>query len=91
MICRIVAGFRLKEKDTCEVLRKAKLPILMIHGKADHFVPAYMSCQGYDACSAEKELLLVEDAGHGVSFLKDKETYTKRVIAFLEKYLEDFV
>ena len=85
-ICRI----RLDEKDTREVLKHAKLPVLMIHGLADDFVPSYMTQQGYDACNGSKELLLVDGAGHGVSFLVDREAYVTRVIAFLEKYLEGF-
>ena len=62
----------------------------MIHGKADDFVPSQMTQDGYDLCTGEKEILLVEGAGHGVSCLVDKETYTKRILAFLEKHLEDF-
>ena len=49
-----------------------------------------MTQQGYDACTGEKELLLVEKAGHGTSFLADKEAYTSKVISFLEKHLEEF-
>lgn len=90
ILTRVFAGFGLREKDTRSVLKNAKLPVLMIHGLADDFVPSNMSQQGYHACTGEKELLLVDEAGHGVSFLKDKETYTKCVIAFLEKHLEDF-
>ena len=90
ILTKIFAGFGLKQKDTRCVLKNAKIPVLMIHGLADDFVPSWMTVQGFDACNGEKELLLVEDAGHGVSFLKDKETYTKCVIAFLEKHLEDF-
>lgn len=90
LFARLFAGFSLNQKDTRKVLKNAKLPVLMIHGLADDFVPSNMSVKGYNACTGEKELLLVEDAGHGVSFLKDKEAYTKRVIAFLEKHLEDF-
>ena len=90
ILTKIFAGFGLKQKDTRCVLKKAKIPVLMIHGLADDFVPSWMTVQGFDACNGEKELLLVEDAGHGVSFLKDKETYTKCVITFLEKHLEDF-
>ena len=85
-----IAGFGLNQKDTRVILKNAKLPVMMIHGLADDFVPSDMTVQGYQACRSEKEILLVEGAGHGVSFLKDKETYTKRVIAFLEKHLEDF-
>ena len=90
LFARIFAGFRLSEKDTREILIHAKIPVLMIHGKADDFVPSQMTQDGYDLCTGEKEILLVEGAGHGVSCLVDKETYTKRILAFLEKHLEDF-
>ena len=90
LFARLFAGFRLTQKDTRRVLKEAKLPVLMIHGTADDFVPAYMTREGYDACSGQKELLLVDGAGHGTSFLTDKESYTKCVIAFLEKHLENF-
>ena len=60
----------------------------MIHGLADDFVPSFMTKQGYDVCCGEKEILLVERAGHGTSFLVNKEAYTKCVIAFLEKHLQ---
>lgn len=90
LFTRVFAGFRLAEKDTRKVLKNAKFPILMIHGREDDFVPCDMTKQGFDACRGQKELLLVEKAGHGTSFLYDKECYTKTVIAFLEKHLEDF-
>lgn len=90
LFARIFARFSLTEKDTKEVLKNAKIPVLMIHGLADDFVPSEMTRQGFDCCTGKKELLLVEKAGHGTSFLVDKENYTKTVIAFLEKYLEDF-
>ena len=90
IFARIFAGFSLSQKDTREVLKRAKIPVLLIHGMADDFVPCDMSKQGYFACTGEKELLLVEGAGHGTSFLKDKQTYTQTVIAFLEKFLEEF-
>ena len=90
LFARILAGFSLTQNDTLKVLKKARIPVLMIHGLEDDFVPSDMSQQGFEACNGEKELLLVDKAGHGTSFLVDKETYTKRVIAFLEKHLEDF-
>lgn len=34
--------------------------MLLIHGGADDFVPTYMSRENYDACIAEKELVIVE-------------------------------
>ena len=90
LFAKLFAGFGLAEKDTRKTLKNARIPVLMIHGLADDFVPCYMTEQGFDVCCGPKELLLVEDAGHGVSFLADKEKYTRTVISFLEKYLEDF-
>lgn len=90
LFSRVFAKFRLDEKDTRKVLKNAKLPVLMVHGRSDDFVPCGMTQQGFDACTSEKELLLIEGAGHGVSFLVAKETYIKSVIAFLEKHLEGF-
>ena len=90
LFARVFADFSLKEKDTGTVLEHAKLPIFMIHGLKDDFVPSSMTEQGYDKCTGKKKLLLVEGAGHGVSFLMDKTTYTRQIISFLEENLDDF-
>jgi len=90
VLTRFFAKFSLNQKDTRKILTSAKLPVLMIHGEADDYVPCFMTKQGFEACAGEKELLIVEGAGHGLSCLVDKETYTKRILAFLEKHLEDF-
>ena len=90
LFTRLFAGFSLKGKDTRTVLSKAKLPVLLIHGGSDNFVPCQMSREGYEACTADKDLLIVQNAGHGVSFLNDRQSYTAKLIAFLEKYLEGF-
>lgn len=87
---RLIADFSLREKSTKMSLKNAKLPVFMIHGLADDFVPSDMTREGYDVCTGEKKLLLVEGAGHGISFLMDKERYTKNIISFLEDNLENF-
>lgn len=87
LFCRIFAGFSLYEQDTRKTLAASRLPVLMVHGKADGFVPHEMSVDGYNGCTSEKQLLLVEDADHGVSFLKDQEGYTKAIITFLKKHI----
>lgn len=88
-ICaRIFGGFSLYEKDSRKTLGKNKLPIIMIHGKADEFVPCYMTQQGYECCSGKKQLLLVEGAGHGLSFLYAPQEYIQMVQQFLKDYIE---
>ena len=89
LCARIFAGFSLKEKDTRKTLQSGKYPVILAHGLADDFVPCEMSREGYDACTSPKELLLVEGAGHGYSFLKDRERYTQTVTTFLQRNLEE--
>lgn len=89
LCARIFAGFSLKVKDTRKTLQSGKYPIILAHGLSDDFVPCEMSREAYDACTSPKELLLVEGAGHGYSFLKDRERYTQTVTAFLQRNLEE--
>jgi len=45
-----------------------------------------MSEQSYAACASEKQLVIVEGAGHGFSFLKDEALYKAAVEAFFNKH-----
>ena len=84
---RIFGGFSLRQKDTRKILTHSRLPILMVHGVDDGFVPCEMTRQGYDACVGDKQVLLVKGADHGLSFLVDGDRYKKTVLAFLDKNL----
>lgn len=88
LFARLFAGFSLTEKDSRQTLRNSKLPVLLVHGVDDGFVPCEMTRQSYAACKEPKELLLVEGADHGVSFLVAKDRYVETVMAFLQKYVE---
>lgn len=90
LFARLVAGFSLYEKDSRKSLSHSKVPVLMIHGTDDSFVPCEMSRLGYDACTSQKKLLLVEGAHHGISFLVDQESYTTALLGFMKQNLEGF-
>ena len=89
LFARVFAGFSIYEKDSRITLKQSSLPIIMVHGTDDDFVPCYMTQQGYDACTSEKELFLVQGAGHGTSFLKEPERYKKLVRDFMYRNLEN--
>ena len=89
LFTRLIAGFSLTQKDSRKTLADSKLPILLIHGTADDFVPCDMTRQSYAACSGPKEMLLVQGADHGVSFLVDPDTYSSRMCGFIEKCLSE--
>lgn len=87
LFVRLFSGIDFRQKDSREILQHCKLPIFMAHGLDDGFVPAYMTQQGFDACTAPKELFLVEGADHGVSFLVDREGYLSRAKQFVQNNL----
>lgn len=84
LFARLFAGFSLWEKSSLKTLRKNNLPIFMAHGKADDFVPCEMTEKAFIACGGDKHLHLVEGAGHGLSFLVDKQGYAAAVLRFLK-------
>ncbi len=86
VICRKKAGYGFKDCSTLDTLKKAKCPVLFIHGKDDNFVPVYMSGKNYDACTSDKDILLIENAGHGASYFENSELYESKVSEFLNKY-----
>ena len=90
LLAKVFAGFSLSECDTRKSLKNSNIPVLLIHGEEDSFVPCRMSKEGYEACPGEKKLLLVPKAEHGLSFLTDGLRYTAAVIDFLKENISGF-
>lgn len=86
---RLFAGFDLKETTTVEAVQKAKVPILFCHGKDDDFVPHEMSVKTYEACASEATLVLVEGAGHGLSYIVDEPRCQAACATLLRKAAEE--
>lgn len=86
-MCREKAGYGFRDYSTLDAVKKAPCPILFIHGKEDKFVPTEMTLKNYEACTGEKRLLLVENAGHAASLYENKELYENTVTEFLNAYL----
>lgn len=82
-----IAGYRFTEVSPLEKVKTAQVPILFIHGGKDTFVPTSMVYRLYDACTADKDLLVVPGAGHGESYNKNSEIYEEKLNSFIEKYL----
>ena len=61
------------------------LPILLIHGEADGFVPCDMSREIAAGCASPVQLEIFPGAGHGGSYLADPQRYGRIVRAFLER------
>lgn len=80
-------GYSFKEASTIDQVKKSKTPTLFIHGDQDDFVPTYMVYDLYNACGADKDLLIVEGAGHAQSYLVNQELCEKTIIEFMSQYV----
>jgi hypothetical protein len=87
LITRIKAGYFFGEASALKQVRRAKVPILFIHGDADKFVPFFMMEELYQACSSPKDKLVVHGAGHGLAYDTDKTGYIAKVSDFLARYV----
>ena len=83
---RLFAGYGLKDASTLDAVRESRYPILFIHGTGDSFVPCEMTQRAYDACTSQKELVLVPGAEHGKSYLVDQNRVQSALRAFLQAH-----
>ena len=77
------AGYGLDDCNAAREVRKAKVPVLLIHGSADSFVPCSMGKRIYENCASPKKKLIIEGAAHAESYYKDPENYEKALDEFI--------
>ncbi len=88
MGARLYGGFSLSDGGAVEAVRSARVPIMIMHGEEDDFVPFSMSGEIFEACASEgKELLTIPEAGHGTAYFYDTERYSQAVGAFKRRAL----
>ncbi|MCI8549715.1 MAG: alpha/beta hydrolase [Lachnospiraceae bacterium] len=86
LMLKLRGGYGLKEASALAAVKRTSLPILFIHGEEDVFVPPEMSTELYEAAAGEKELLMVEGAGHVQVQDKEPDLYYGTVFSFLESH-----
>ncbi len=84
VVCRHRAGFGFRELSTIDEMAHIRVPIFFVHGEKDTFVLPEHTRKNYAACGGKKELLLVPEAGHALSYLAAPEEYQKKLLDFLE-------
>ena len=83
---RIFGRFNLTSDSPVKAVKKTKLPILLLHGMADTFVPYQMSERIYEAAkSNDKKLVLFKGAYHGISYMNNEKVYIGELKAFMER------
>lgn len=88
LMAKLRAGFRFKDVSPIDDIRDVDIPIMFAHGKADKFVPFYMSEKMYEAKKGMKKFHVTENAEHACSIEVDRESYEKAVMEFVEEALK---
>ena len=86
---RIFGGFDLHGASAVEAVKNAKVPILIIHGEDDRFVPCDMGRAIYRACPEGAELVTFPDAGHAISYLADEARYRSTINGFWQRIYQE--
>ena len=86
LMLKLRGGYDLKEASAVEAVKKSGTPTLFIHGNEDAMISVRMSEELYEAAACEKELLIVEGAGHAQAQDKDPDAYYRAIESFLEAY-----
>ncbi len=71
--------------SSVDALAETDIPLLLIHGTADKFVPVEMTYKNYEACASRKDLLIVPGATHGRCYAVESERYEMRLREFFKK------
>lgn len=77
------AGYGLDECNAAREVKKAKVPILFIHGSRDTFVPYSMCETMYENCASSKKKLIIEGAAHAECYYKDTDAYENALTEFI--------
>jgi fermentation-respiration switch protein FrsA (DUF1100 family) len=86
---RIFGGFDPTAADAAEAVKRSPVPILLIHGEDDRFVPCEMGRRIAAANPEKTELHTFPNAGHGLSFLVDRPRYERIARAFIKRVFGD--
>ncbi|MBQ8860572.1 MAG: alpha/beta hydrolase [Ruminococcus sp.] len=81
---KIYGGFSVTETDCIKAVKKAEIPVLILHGEDDRYVPCFMSEEIEKANPKMVKRYTFPNAGHGLSFFSNKERYREITEAFFE-------
>lgn len=80
-------GYDLKKASPIDAVRKSSTPTLFIHGTEDEMISADMTRALYDAAACDKELLIIDGAGHGQTQDAAPLEYFTAIRQMLDQYV----
>lgn len=84
----LFANFDPQKTDVADAAKSSKIPIQLIHGDADSFVPRYMSDKIYSSHGGVMFYDVFPGADHGLSYITDPKRYKELCQKLSEKYVK---
>lgn len=84
---KVFAGINLNESSAVKAVQNTKIPILIIHGDDDRYVPYSMGVEIFVSCRSKKKMLTVKGAGHGICYFVDNKAYIDTVNEFINEVI----
>ena len=85
---RLFAGFDLEESSAVSAVKNTPVPILILHGTGDRFVPCDMSHEIHATNPEMITLVTIPDAGHGLCYMTEPKMYEDAMQEFFKKILK---
>lgn len=87
---KVFGHFNINDEGAVEAVKRSKIPVILLHGEDDGFVPCYMSKEIYESYNGEKRLFTFSKANHGNSYFVDNERYVKEIIGFTNEIVDRY-
>lgn len=87
LTARLFARIDLNASSAVKAVQKTNIPVLIIHGDDDRYVPYEMGVEIYNACKSKKKMLTVKGAGHGICYFVDNKAYIDTVNEFINEII----
>ena len=84
LYARLFAKFDFKKNSAIKSIRNTNIPLLLIHGTKDTFVPYYMLEELNNNCKSKHKTFVVEGANHTEAQNLDYDNYWKTVENFIK-------
>lgn len=90
LCARLFAHIDIDSSSAIKAVKHTSIPILIVHGDDDRYVPYEMGKAVFEACASEqKQMLTVKNAGHAISYFLDTKEYTDTVNEFVKRAIEN--
>lgn len=85
-MARVRAGYTFHDPSPLRAVGHIEVPLLLVHGNADDFVPVAMAHQLAEAAPADRtDLLIIDQAGHSDGKYADPDAYYRTMTSFLNE------